>query len=78
QSWLLGTSRGRSDVLPIGMSLQEMERQLIEATLEHYGGHRERTARALGIGVRTLANKLRSYGYPPRATFPERPAACAR
>jgi DNA-binding NtrC family response regulator len=43
-----------------------MERQLIEATLERYAGHRERAAKALGIGVRTLANKLRLYGYAPR------------
>ena len=53
--------------LTVGMSLQEMERQLIEQTLDHYDGHREKTAKALGIGVRTLANKLKSYGYQPRA-----------
>jgi DNA-binding NtrC family response regulator len=53
-------------VIEVGMSLQGMERRLIEATLEHYDGHRARTAKALGIGIRTLANKLRSYGYAPR------------
>lgn len=52
--------------ISVGMKLQEMERKLIEATLEHYGGHRARTAKALGIGVRTLTNKLRAYGYAPR------------
>ncbi len=52
--------------LPVGLSLQEMERRLIEATLERFGGHREKTARALGIGVRTLTGKLRQYGYAPR------------
>jgi transcriptional regulator with GAF, ATPase, and Fis domain len=56
-----------ADSIPIGWSLQQMERRLIEATLEHFEGHRGETARALGIGVRTLANKLRSYGYAPRA-----------
>jgi len=50
----------------VGMNLQDMERKLIEATLEHFAGHREHTARALGIGVRTLTNKMRSYGYAPR------------
>ncbi len=54
------------NVIPIGTNLQEMERTLIEATLEQYQGHRERTAKALGIGVRTLTNKLRGYGYAPR------------
>ena len=52
--------------VPIGISLNEMERRLIEATLEHYGGHRARTAKALGIGIRTLSGKLRQYGYAPR------------
>ena len=52
--------------LAVGVSLEEMERRLIEATLEHFGGHRQRTAEALGIGVRTLSGKLRQYGYAPR------------
>jgi DNA-binding NtrC family response regulator len=52
--------------IEVGMSLQVMERRLIETTLEHYQGHRAHTAKALGIGIRTLANKLRSYGYAPR------------
>jgi DNA-binding NtrC family response regulator len=52
--------------VPVGLSLQEMERRLIEATLERYQGHRAKTAEALGIGVRTLSAKLRQYGYAPR------------
>ncbi len=66
-------SRSRDDELapsgesvPVGMSLEEMERRLIEATLDHYDGHRARTAKALGIGIRTLSGKLRQYGYAPR------------
>jgi DNA-binding NtrC family response regulator len=51
---------------PVGVSLEEMERRLIEATLDRFGGHRERTAKALGIGIRTLSGKLRQYGYAPR------------
>jgi DNA-binding NtrC family response regulator len=50
----------------VGISLEEMERRLIEATLAHYEGHRARTAKALGIGIRTLSGKLRQYGYAPR------------
>lgn len=53
--------------LPVGTSLEEMERQMIVATLEHFDGHRAKTAEALGIGVRTLSGKLRSYGFAPRA-----------
>ena len=40
---------------------------MIVATLEHYDGHRAKTAAALGIGVRTLSGKLRSYGVAPGA-----------
>lgn len=60
-------SHHRPASLPVGTSLEEMERQMIVATLEHYQGHRARTAEALGIGVRTLCGKLRSYGYAPHA-----------
>ena len=66
--WLIGGAEpaaGPGDV-PVGLSLEEMERKLIEATLEHCGGHRAKTAEALGIGLRTLTGKLRQYGYAPR------------
>ena len=56
-----------AEEIPLGLSLQETERRLIEATLDHFDGHREKTAKALGIGVRTLSGKLRQYGYAPRA-----------
>lgn len=49
-----------------GLTLREMERKLIEATFNRYGGNRELTAKALEIGIRTLSGKLREYGYPPR------------
>ncbi|MHC4400128.1 MAG: sigma-54-dependent transcriptional regulator [Planctomycetota bacterium] len=68
--WLLPTAEDRPHQpaanVQVGLSLEEMERKLIEATLEHFGGHRARTAEALGIGVRTLTGKLRQYGYAPR------------
>ena len=54
----------------VGMSLREMERKLIEATLDHFAGHRAKTADALGIGIRTLSGKLKEYGYAPRARRP--------
>ncbi|MBN1911117.1 MAG: sigma-54-dependent Fis family transcriptional regulator, partial [Pirellulales bacterium] len=53
--------------VPVGLSLHETERRLIEATLEQFGGHRAKTAEALGIGLRTLSAKLKQYGYAPRA-----------
>jgi DNA-binding NtrC family response regulator len=65
-------SGAEADV-PVGLSLETMERKLIEATLERFGGHRAKTAEALGIGLRTLSGKLRQYGYAPR----EKPLAKA-
>jgi transcriptional regulator with GAF, ATPase, and Fis domain len=52
--------------LPVGMTLDEIERRMIVATLEQFNGHRAKTAAALGIGLRTLSGKLRDYGYAPR------------
>ncbi|GIX04509.1 MAG: nitrogen regulation protein NR(I) [Planctomycetaceae bacterium] len=54
------------DDVPTGMTLAEMERHLIEATFARFAGNREKTAKALQIGIRTLSGKLREYGYPPR------------
>ncbi|MBL9076279.1 MAG: sigma-54-dependent Fis family transcriptional regulator [Planctomycetes bacterium] len=42
----------------VGRSLAEVERGLIERTLAQCAGNRTRTAQVLGIGVRTLFNKL--------------------
>lgn len=46
-----------------GMSIKEVERTLIEKTLEHYGGNKTQTAEALGISVKTLYNRLSEYGH---------------
>ena len=48
--------------LRTGMTMEEMEREMIKRTLEHTGGNRTHTARILDIGVRTLQRKIRSYG----------------
>lgn len=44
-----------------GKTLEILERETILATLEACGGHRQNTARALRIGVRTLGLKLRKW-----------------
>jgi DNA-binding NtrC family response regulator len=44
-----------------GQILHDAERDLILRTLERFGGHREKTARALGIGLRTLGLKLKKW-----------------
>ncbi len=45
-----------------GMSIRDMERVLIEQTLEHVRGNRTEAAKLLGISIRTLRNKLNEYG----------------
>jgi DNA-binding NtrC family response regulator len=62
-----GAANGHGDTFSPGLSLETMERKLIEATLDHFDGHRAKTAHALGIGLRTLSGKLKQYGYAPRA-----------
>ena len=50
---------------PIGgtiPTMEEAERQLIESALEHYEGNRRKAAEHLGIGVRTLYDKLKRFG----------------
>ena len=45
----------------VGGSLDESERQLILATLEHCGGDKKRAAEILGISLKTLYNRLHLY-----------------
>jgi two-component system response regulator HydG len=45
-----------------GRSLAEVERALIEANLALVGGNRQKAARVLGIGERTLYRKIKEYG----------------
>ncbi|MCA8963622.1 MAG: sigma-54-dependent Fis family transcriptional regulator [Planctomycetes bacterium] len=52
----------------VGRPLADIERELVLRTLESCGGNRRRTAETLGIGVRTLFNKLQeSAAEPSRA-----------
>ena len=42
-------------------TLEDIEREVIIATLKNNHGHRQKSAKALGIGVRTLGLKLRKW-----------------
>jgi len=48
-------------VLRDGCMLEDMERSLIERTLARFNGHRAKSAKALGMGVRTLGMKLKQW-----------------
>jgi DNA-binding NtrC family response regulator len=47
--------------VPIGSSLAQVERWLIEATLAHWAGNKNRAAKTLGCSLKTLYNKLAMY-----------------
>jgi DNA-binding NtrC family response regulator len=49
-----------------GTTVREMERELIQRTLENTGGNRTHAARMLGISLRTLRNKLNEFGLQDR------------
>ena len=44
-----------------GRPLEEIEREAIVRALHRFNGHRQKTARSLGIGVRTLGLKLKKW-----------------
>jgi two-component system response regulator FlrC len=49
-----------------GVTMREMERQLICRTLQDTQGNRTRAAKCLGISLRTLRNKLNEFGLQDR------------
>ena len=49
------------EMLPGDRTLADIERDTIVATLQRFNGHRQKTAKALGIGVRTLGLKLKKW-----------------
>jgi DNA-binding NtrC family response regulator len=52
--------RDRLDIR-VGSRIYDMERSLIEATLEYFQGNKRRAADALGCSLKTLYNKLNGY-----------------
>ena len=47
---------------PAGLSLEEMEKQVISETLQATQGNKSETSRKLGINRRTLYKKIEKYG----------------
>ncbi len=45
-----------------GLTIREVERELIVRTLEHFQGNKRQAAKALGISLKTLYNRLNEYG----------------
>lgn len=56
-----GKKQAKENFFQAGVSLKEMEKQLIIKTLMFHKNNRTQTAATLGISIRTLTNKLRLY-----------------
>ena len=59
QDLTLPQRRSKQPTATVGITLEEMERQLILGTLESTGWNRTHAARILGVTARTLSNKLK-------------------
>jgi DNA-binding NtrC family response regulator len=55
-------SAGEDLNVTVGLSIEEIERRAIEATLRATGHDKQKTAKMLGIGLRTLYRKQKEYG----------------
>ncbi len=56
------TASGPAVTLPVGVTIDQAERALIELTLQHTRNNKTRAAEILGISLKTLFNKLKGYG----------------
>jgi len=63
EPWLCSETRPLDGMgaLREGRMLEDMERQLIERTLARHNGHRAKSAKSLGMGIRTLGMKLKQW-----------------
>jgi DNA-binding NtrC family response regulator len=50
----------------LGKPIKEIEKEVILKTLEYIGGNKTKTASVLGVSLKTLHNKLKKYGVPPK------------
>jgi DNA-binding NtrC family response regulator len=58
----IGYARDRERLdIRVGSRIYDMERSLIEATLDYFKGNKRRAADALGCSLKTLYNKLNGY-----------------
>jgi DNA-binding NtrC family response regulator len=65
-----GGSAARYSCLPhaaTGMTLSQLNRKHLEDALTQAEGNRTGAAKVLGISVRTVRNKIKQYGLPPRS-----------
>ena len=75
--------RASTDIVPAGppnlagMSMADVEKLHIMNTLRMFGGNREKTAKALGMGIRTLGMRLKQWREQSASQPPQRERALA-
>ena len=69
---------GDAIAIAVGSTVAAAEKRLIEATLLHCAGNKQRTAEMLGISLKTLYNRLSAYRAEKRVALSNDPAAGAR
>lgn len=57
------SDRESKSLLSHDISIEEMEKKLIETTLKRHNNHKTRTAEILGVTLKTLRNKIVQYGF---------------
>jgi DNA-binding NtrC family response regulator len=57
-----GGSGDERVLIPIGSSMEDVEREMIRTTLDHTGGNKTRAAKILGVSLKTMHNKVKKYG----------------
>lgn len=50
-----------------GVTLEQIEKEIILQAIRFYGGNKTRTAQSLGISIRTLDSKLAKYEVKAKA-----------
>src|ERR1700730_15792485 len=58
--------------MPLGSSLEAVEKEMILRTIEFTRGNKTRAAATLGVSIKTLYNKLGQYALEPRREFSSR------
>ncbi|MBI1820645.1 MAG: sigma-54-dependent Fis family transcriptional regulator [Nitrospirae bacterium] len=56
------TAKEKTMTIPLGKSLEEVEKEVIQKTLSEITHHREKAAKILGISLRALHYKIKNYG----------------
>ena len=51
----------------VGMTLEEVERQMLFKTLAHFHNHKPKAAQVLGVSLKTVYNRLARFGRPDPA-----------